>query len=422
VCKTQRVCIPTGEIYYDLVTTCHSFIAEGFAVHNCEINDDLEDRIALPARHLLPKLFGFDNGKLAEEYYTLLQQKAQQQQQKQQSKSDQGEEESEDSDDGEGEDSDDEGEEDGSGGNGDGEQEQSSDSSGSGKSDSDSGSGSGEGSGEIDKPAAGAGWCGSGAGRPVPGEPEETDKANRPQTEVEQIQRDTAAEVKEYAAKNGRGSVPGGMLVWADSILKPPKIRWQDKLRRSVRSAVAFRSGMQDYTYSRMSRRQPALNAFMARIGKRSPIVPAMHAPVINAAIGIDTSGSMGSDQLVRAASESQAVLRHIGTPCTFIACDAKVHGTIAKVANVKQLCARLHGGGGTDFVPLFEAVEKLHPRPDILIFITDGYGPAPAVAPKGVHTIFVLVGPYRRKPTSCETCEEITWGEFVEVNEDEQQ
>ena len=403
---------------------CWNFAAD------MELNDDLVGHIALPGGHLLPKMFGFDNGKLAEEYYALLQQKAQQQQQQQQSQSGQGERsadedgegssESEDSDDDENE----EEESDGSGGGSGAEQEQENKnggSSGEDKSDSTSSS-SGNGSGETDKPAAGAGWCGSGAGRPVPGEPEETDKANRPQAEVEQIQRDTAAEVKEYAAKNGRGSVPGGMLVWADSVLKPPKIRWQDKLRRSVRSAVAYRSGMQDYTYARMSRKQPALNAFMARLGKRSPIVPAMHAPVINAAIGIDTSGSMGSEQLIRAASESQAVLRHIGTPCAFIACDAQVHGGVTKVSNAKQLCARLHGGGGTDFVPLFAAVEKLRPRPDILVFITDGYGPAPAVAPKGVHTIFVLVGPYRRKPTNCETCEEIGWGEFVEVNEDEQQ
>ena len=91
-----------------------------------ELNDDLEGHIALPAGHLLPKTFGFDDGKLAEEYYALLQQKAQQQQQQQQNKSDQGDE-SEDSDDGEGKDSDDEGEDEseknGSGGSGDSDEE-----------------------------------------------------------------------------------------------------------------------------------------------------------------------------------------------------------------------------------------------------------------------------------------------------------
>ena len=45
-------------------------------------------------------------------------------------------------------------------------------------------------------------------------------------------------------------------------------------------------------------------------------------------------------------------------------------------------------GGGGTDFRPIFNLLES-H-EPDVLIYLTDGYGDFPAQAPK-VSTLWVV-------------------------------
>jgi predicted metal-dependent peptidase len=192
-------------------------------------------------------------------------------------------------------------------------------------------------------------------------------------------------------------------------MIAPPKIRWQDKLRRAVRGSYAVASGKLDYTRTRLSRRQSALDSLARGLGQRAPILPALCGPRPTVAIGIDTSGSMGRAELERAVSESSGVLRALGAPVTFLACDAEV-SEMKRVRTVRELTQSLRGGGGTDFRPIFAAVEALKPKPSIVIFITDGMGPAPETAPEGIHTIWVLVGAYKQAPCG--------WGEQIEIDD----
>jgi predicted metal-dependent peptidase len=39
-------------------------------------------------------------------------------------------------------------------------------------------------------------------------------------------------------------------------------------------------------------------------------------------------------------------------------------------------------GGGGTDFRPVFDEIAKMGLEPDALVYLTDGYGAFPSVAP----------------------------------------
>ncbi len=266
------------------------------------------------------------------------------------------------------------------------------------------------------------GCCGSGAGHALEGEKPEgkgdggggnKDKgaaggdaegdSGRSLAEVSRIRRQTATEIGEHAA-SGRGSVPGGWKRWADETTKPPKVRWQDKLARATRHAIAFRTGAVDMTYRKPSRRQGGIG-----YGPGRPMLAALHAPKPNVMVVTDTSGSMGETELTAALREARGILLAAGGQITFGACDASMHG-MRKVSNWAELPKLLLGGGGTSFIPIFEAWKKLQVKPGVIVVITDGDGDAPAEAPQGCKVVWLLTGPYARKP-----CE---WGTHIFVKD----
>lgn len=257
---------------------------------------------------------------------------------------------------------------------------------------------------QANQPCAGNGWCGSAAGRAVPGEPDPSDATSgRSASEVANVRAQTAEAIRAQAAKTA-GSVPAGWERWADVALQPPKIRWQDKLARHARNAVAFRPGAVDYRFSRPSRRQAALG-----YGAGRPVLPALVAPVPQVAIAIDTSGSMGPEELSAAVAECQGIFGAVGASVDFVACDAEVHVS-KRVSSPSEIIANLKGGGGTDFRPVFDNLVQKRPRPEVVVFVTDGYGPAPEAPPYGMRVIWLLVGAMRRTPAP--------YGDVIEVDD----
>ena len=254
-----------------------------------------------------------------------------------------------------------------------------------------------------------AGRCGSCAGNPLPGEDEHaTDEdgnaLGRSDVDLARVRQEVAAAVEREVAAKGQGSVPGGLRRWAEKRRKS-QIRWQDKLRRAARRATQYAKGAGDYTSTRPHRRYSA----MRRRNPSTPIMPAMHRPVPRVTVAIDTSMSMGSDEVEAALAEVEAVLKHNGSDVGVVSCDAEVQA-IGRVRSVRDAAKLIVGGGGTDFRPVFAALERAKDRPDVLVFVTDGCGPAPDTKPAWAHVIWVLVGRWQRKP-----CE---WGEHIEVKE----
>lgn len=105
----------------------------------------------------------------------------------------------------------------------------------------------------------------------------------------------------------------------------------------------------------------------------------------------VDTSGSINQDEVTRFLSEVQAILGvYPHLHCDLYFADAKLHGPHALTAN-SPLPTPL-GGGGTDFRPFFEYLNK-HVEPHaitVAIYLTDGYGDFPAQAPS-VPTLWVV-------------------------------
>lgn len=269
------------------------------------------------------------------------------------------------------------------------------------------------------QPRTGQGWCGSCAGRPVPNEPDENKPGsgaedNRTEQEMERMVRQVAEAVKSASAQ--RGKVPAGLQRWADEALRPPEIHWKTKLARITRTAIAWAAGATHHRYDGPSRRQAGLG-----FGEGKPVLPRLRHPIPKVAVIGDTSGSMGGSELAAVIRETNGILKAVGAEVTFAACDAAVHGGLVKVRSAKDLMSAMKGGGGTDMRPAFKAMERMRPRPEVVICITDGQvgDGFPTHAPKGMRVVSVLVGPHQVKPANWCECISIPHGKAFTEDED---
>ncbi|MEV6345038.1 VWA-like domain-containing protein [Actinoplanes sp. NPDC051851] len=205
--------------------------------------------------------------------------------------------------------------------------------------------------------------------------------------EAAAIRRQTASALR--ARVRARGRVPEGWRRWADEILEPV-VDWRRALTGAVREAASWASGAVDYTYRRPSRRGAAV---------RGVVLPSLRRPMPRVAVVVDTSGSMGPDELRTALAEVAGVLRAVGVGrdrVTVLACDADVH-TVRRVSTVGEVV--LDGGGGTDMRVGVDRALTTAPRPTIVIVLTDGETPWPASAPSGARVIAGLVGTANAAP-----------------------
>jgi predicted metal-dependent peptidase len=250
-----------------------------------------------------------------------------------------------------------------------------------------------------------AGNCGSCAGHPhdEEGTPEEqTADGGRSPAYLDRMTQQVADAVREHA--KGRGKVPSAFARWAEEALEPPKVPWRQQLASLVRNAVAYRPGAVVHRYDGPSRRQAGIG-----YGPGKPILPRLRQPVPRVAVVADTSGSMGSSDLGIALREASGVLKAVGAEVTFCTCDAEVHG-VSQVASVEQMARQLKGGGGTDFTPAFEALARQRPRPELVVFATDGDGRCPKIEPGGMKVLWLLVGKHAVEPCA--------WGTKIRVED----
>ena len=170
------------------------------------------------------------------------------------------------------------------------------------------------------------------------------------------------------------GSVPGGLERWALAYLEP-KIDWRRQFAAHVRAGIDSVSGAVDYSYRRPSRR------LGSPIG-RAVVLPALVQPVPRVAVVVDTSGSMSEESLCQALAEINGILRSSGVGggrITVLACDSAIHSS-KEVFSANQVS--LLGGGGTDMGVGIAEAERLRPRPELVVVITDGFTPWPSKRP----------------------------------------
>ena len=222
--------------------------------------------------------------------------------------------------------------------------------------------------------------CGSGAdGIPRPGQGRRGD-GGLPRWQADLLRRQVAQDVIAHGQQPG--TVPAGLLRWAEEVLSP-KVNWRAVLAAELRRAVAEVAGAVDYSYRRPSRRSAVAGPV---------VLPALRRPVPEVAVVCDTSGSMTEDLLVMVLAEVEGLLRALGLArqVRVLACDTAV-APAQRVSSARQV--ELIGGGGTDMGAGIGAAAALRPRPAVTVVLTDGYTPWPAAAPKGMRVVVGLLG-----------------------------
>src|SRR5690242_14117472 len=223
--------------------------------------------------------------------------------------------------------------------------------------------------------------CGSGAdGIPRPGQGRRDD-GGLSRWQADLLRRQVAQEVVAHGKQ--AGTVPAGLLRWAEEVLSPT-VNWRAVLGAELRRAVAEVSGAVDYSYRRPSRRAAVAG---------DVVLPALRRPVPEVAVVCDTSGSMTEDLLAEALAEVEGLMRALGMTrqVRVLACDTAV-GPAQRVNSARQV--QRVGGGGTDMGTGIAAAAALRPRPAVTVVLTDGYTPWPAGPPKGMRVVIGLLGP----------------------------
>jgi predicted metal-dependent peptidase len=199
---------------------------------------------------------------------------------------------------------------------------------------------------------------GNGAGQSNPG-----NCSDSPGDKSEKEEDQSEWEMKTFQAAQmalQQGDAPNSIKRIVQDI-QNPKVPWRDQLRHffsvKVREDYSWRKGNTRFIHSGLY--LPCLDG--EKMGK---IV-----------VGVDTSGSI-SDQIL---SAFQSELQDVLDTCRpesmeVLYCDAAIaHTETYQPGDIIKL--ECHGGGGTDFRPVFAHVEQEGWQPVALIYFTDLYG-----------------------------------------------
>lgn len=169
-------------------------------------------------------------------------------------------------------------------------------------------------------------------------------------------------------AARTRGKLPSNLEQFITE-LNRPKVDWKALLRRFVQDQAKA-----DYTWRFPSPRYTGMGLYLPKLFSEEL------GPL---AVAQDTSGSMWSkEDLTTCASELRAIIEDCKPQYTDLYyCDAAVAAS-QRFERGDPFEFRPKGGGGTDFRPVFDAIEATGETPMCLIYFTDLQGSFPEVPP----------------------------------------
>jgi predicted metal-dependent peptidase len=173
--------------------------------------------------------------------------------------------------------------------------------------------------------------------------------------------------------------------------ISQPRLPWRALLARFLASVTR-----DDYSFQRPNRRGG------------EAILPGLASTQANLVVALDTSGSVGRDDLHQFLHEIDALKGQLSARVILLGCDsAIVPGSpwIFEPWDRLELPDDLAGGGTTRFAPVFEWVQHAGVRPDALLYFTDALGEFPEFAP--AYPVLWLVKGNGTVP----------WGEHVQLN-----
>ncbi len=175
------------------------------------------------------------------------------------------------------------------------------------------------------------------------------------------------AVIQAKQASKRRGSLRGGLERIVEEI-QQPKVDWREVLRQFINQLAR-----NDYAWFPCNRRFIHQGLYLP--GLRSEELGEV-------VLAVDTSGSIGPEELNRFASEAQGILEAYDCTLTIIYADAKVHRVDTWKSSDGPLQLKPRGGGGTSHVPVFDHIEREGWAPTCVVCLTDLYTVFPAQPP----------------------------------------
>lgn len=173
--------------------------------------------------------------------------------------------------------------------------------------------------------------------------------------------RDSIKEAMLSAAQAaGAGKVPGEVARLIKQFTEP-KMNWREILQQQIQSTVK-----NDYSFARPSRK--------SHFGA---IIPGtVNEETIDICVALDTSGSIGNEQLMDFLGEVQGIMNQYSDYNIKIWCfDTKVYNLEEFTAHDGDITEyQAAGGGGTDFDANWQFMKEEGIEPKKFIMFTDGY------------------------------------------------
>jgi predicted metal-dependent peptidase len=234
------------------------------------------------------------------------------------------------------------------------------------------------------------------------GDSKDGEGKGRPQlSEAEkQAIRDEIKEAVLAAAQTaGAGNLPAGVKRIIQELTEP-KMNWRELLRMQLESTIKS-----DYTWMRASRKGWHMDAVM----------PGMNLdPMIDIAVAIDTSGSIGEDMLKDFLGEIQGIMDSFPAYKIHVFCfDTEVHAPALYTSDNLDSITEYEpaGGGGTDFDAIYNYLKAEEIEPKRLVVFTDGYPFGSWGDEQYTDTVWILHGTTSIVPP---------WGQFAYYEEED--
>lgn len=210
------------------------------------------------------------------------------------------------------------------------------------------------------------------------------DEPGRSAKEVQYFKKIGAQDLRDYIKAKGMaaGDIPGSWKEFLEFDKETPIVPWQSILGYKMSRAVGrIRNGHADF-----SMRRPARRSYFTGILRPGLIDYTPPVVVIE-----DTSISMGHDQLKPNRVELMNALRTLGIEdIWFISADVGANKPI-RIRAQDLLTLPVVGRGGTNFCPAIAAAMRIHPRPELIFYSTDGGGRAPDTKPRNTEFVWLL-------------------------------
>ena len=191
--------------------------------------------------------------------------------------------------------------------------------------------------------------------------------------------RDEIKQAVIQASQSAGGDVPDSVKRLIQELVSP-RMDWKDLLRTQLESSLK-----NDFTFMRPSKRSGEV------------LFPGMNKDeTLKAFIMLDLSGSIGHELAKEMLSEVQGIMDQYTDYEIHVACfDTKVYKhdifTSDDGRDIREY--EMEGGGGTDFMAVFNWLEEQGIEPDQLVMFTDGYPWGSWGNPDYCDTLFVIHG-----------------------------